>query len=563
MNVFHRSFPLYLIFVMITGIFAAVPLSSVEATAFKDDRIVLLGNIVEPDADLWRAIGPTDHLPLTQATANYVRRRLLFFYKGAGYSLVEISTQIRHNRIFLGINEGRLEKILFLGKSYFHTMVSKLWSIYLPGNVYNKSRVEDILAELDEFYPSNTFEAVLVPTKETEHEDWQLSSADIPEEINLGRVKFIDRLGFDLFSKMARYDLHIQPVGGKKVGHPRPHTRIGGETALPFGLIHYVAYGGSPLFEDGDEFLVGYEMGHNVLTSMNTGDMQFRLVHFKVFGNYGTRRYFDMLQPFFELTLNCDNDQRRDLPLDSFWDMTGTATANLGFFPSEHLKLYVGGGTGFRNLFSIDTVKKRPYPNQSFVRERHLFRLGALIAFDEPDILRSDKHGYVDATFESWFAERDTYHRFTGKIKKFWEFGYHDLLLKGRIIMTMGNAEYYDEVQLAGTYLRTFHDGWFFIEHAQQLGLEFRFSLLRDILKISVMHDVSVFGSIKRTVGEWNPITGTYPVDEHAHLSIANSMGPGLHYLLFSMFQWDGYATVGWSERGFSWNYWVNFEKVF
>ncbi len=563
MSDFLRSHsPFWVLALLAAGIVAAAS-TPAEASAFRDDRIVLLGNVVEPDEDLWRAIGPTDHLPLTQSTANFVRRRLLFFYKGAGYSLVEISTQIRRNKIFLGINEGRLEKVLFLGKSYFHTMVSKLWSIYLPGNVYNKPRVDAILAELDDFYPSNTFEAVLVPTKETQHEDWQLSSADIPEEIKLGRVKFIDRLGLDLFSKMARYDLHIQPVGGKKVGHPRPHTRIGGETFLPFGLMHYVSYGGSPLFEKGDEFLVGYEMGHNVITSMNTGDMQFRLVHFKVFGEYGTRRYYELLHPFFETNLNCDNEQRRDLPLDSFWDMTGEVTANLGFYPSDNLKLHIGGGVGFRNLFSIDTVAGRPFPNDSFIEDRYLFRLGAQIEFDEPEILRSDKKGYVDLKLESWFADSNTFHRFTGKFKKFWVFGYHDLLARGRLLMTIGNSDYYDEVQLAGTYLRTFHDGWFFVEHAQQASIEFRFSLHRDILKISLMHDFSLFGSIHRTVGAMDPLTGSFPVTEQSHLSAANSFGPGLHYLLFSMFQWDGYATFGWSERGFSWNYWVNFEKVF
>ena len=68
-------------------------------------------------------------------------------------------------------------------------------------------------------------------------------------------------------------------------------------------------------------------------------------------------------------------------------------------------------------------------------------------------------------------------------------------------------------------------------------GLEFRYSLLRDVFKLGVFYNQVLFGAIDRTTnGE--------------SLESAGAGGPALHLLLADEFQIDVYLAVGWKTDG-------------
>ncbi len=68
-------------------------------------------------------------------------------------------------------------------------------------------------------------------------------------------------------------------------------------------------------------------------------------------------------------------------------------------------------------------------------------------------------------------------------------------------------------------------------------GLEFRYSLLRDVIKVGLFYDQVLFGAIDRTT------------DTEAMRS-AGAGGPAVHLLLADQFQIDAYLAVGWNTRG-------------
>jgi hypothetical protein len=74
-------------------------------------------------------------------------------------------------------------------------------------------------------------------------------------------------------------------------------------------------------------------------------------------------------------------------------------------------------------------------------------------------------------------------------------------------------------------------------DYARKLGstgLEFRYSLLRDVIKVGLFYDQVLFGAIDRT----------------ADTESLRSGGPAVHLLLADQFQVDMHLAVGWSTKG-------------
>ena len=68
-------------------------------------------------------------------------------------------------------------------------------------------------------------------------------------------------------------------------------------------------------------------------------------------------------------------------------------------------------------------------------------------------------------------------------------------------------------------------------------GLEFRYSLLRDVFKVGVFYDQIIYSGLDRTFGGSSPRT-------------AGAGGPTLHLLLADQFQFDFQFAVGWKTEG-------------
>ena len=64
------------------------------------------------------------------------------------------------------------------------------------------------------------------------------------------------------------------------------------------------------------------------------------------------------------------------------------------------------------------------------------------------------------------------------------------------------------------------------------MNTEFRFSITRDVFKVSVQSDLAIYTAHNR-------------ITDQGPLQFASSVGPGAHLLLEGMFQLDMYLTIG------------------
>ena len=103
-------------------------------------------------------------------------------------------------------------------------------------------------------------------------------------------------------------------------------------------------------------------------------------------------------------------------------------------------------------------------------------------------------------------------------------------------------ASFHDEASL-GEFLRGAF-GADFVRRAGSLNAEFRFSITRDVLKVSVQSAAVLYTAIDLTPRPGQPPRDAGPVQ------VAFAVGPGAHLLLEGMFQLDFYLMFGLRPQG-------------
>jgi hypothetical protein len=200
------------------------------------------------------------------------------------------------------------------------------------------------------------------------------------------------------------------------------------------------------------------------------------------------------------------------------------------------LRLLVGAGFEWRRLFGFKvdpgfTVPQEVLQADGVDRKRPLLRLTGEWVVD-PDVLRWDRRHALE--FEArqllpvmndpglgWLDARYRYVK---------ELGWHDLWIKSYGRLSWGEVTFHDELSLGHFTRGIFGDQY--VPSAVNLSVEFRFSLTRDILKVSLFHDLALFAVPNRELGT-------------VSAQLADAFGPGVHLLLHDMFQMDMYMAFG------------------
>jgi hypothetical protein len=110
--------------------------------------------------------------------------------------------------------------------------------------------------------------------------------------------------------------------------------------------------------------------------------------------------------------------------------------------------------------------------------------------------------------------------------------GWHELRLGANLSGEVGNIWFVDEVPLAD-HLRIGFGLQKYSHGVASVSLEFRYSVLRDKVKLAVFSDTGVWQHLPR--------------DPDRHAQLSGSSGAGLCLFLFDELQLDAYYGVGWS----------------
>ena len=179
-------------------------------SAGASELVKIHGNWVIIDEVYLAVLDLPENAEANQATAERVKKRLLDFLHQAGYSLATAEVRVVDGTIEVQLDEGRLEKVVFLGCSTLKALRLKL-DLNMPHHVFNRPNLVRQLRYLGKRHDVEDITFKLVPVKRVAHDGPQIDDlgtisghAIIPPNaahelrIHLGHSEWGTGFGLDL-----------------------------------------------------------------------------------------------------------------------------------------------------------------------------------------------------------------------------------------------------------------------------------------------------------------------------------------------------------------------------
>lgn len=472
-------------------------------------------SVADDDRPDWMALADRD----PKAAASEVQSRVLDFLLASGYELARVEVEITPDGVKLDVDEGKLDKIIFLREGTLSNIELR-FALHLPSEVFNRPLLERKLAALVEDSDITAAHWELVPTESVEHAGIQVEDPQILR-------------GLRLLNPGSTYALHIRLE--------RKTSKEGVSLGLGFngqdGLFGKASYRLGQLFFDNDRFetetRVGFYLGNGPESSNNP--LGISRVQGKVRWS-PVPLGFEDVRTFVQLDANLFGRLRDDLEIAAYYFLPIAASLSFDAEIMDAVRVTLGGGAEQRLLFGLDTgdmdlplIERTPGDELRFFIEMSaewLINPSELRA-DRPHRLslrgrylahgRSDRAGSITKAFLEY----------VNTVELGWDelrYGFHGA-------HQFGEVPFFDELSIGDGFLRTGFGTQIYTNRAAAIELEYRLSLSRDTLKLSVYNDAAVY----------------YRLDdlrEPLGYAFVDSAGVGLHVLLFDAFQLNTYVGV-------------------
>ncbi|HUJ25512.1 MAG TPA: hypothetical protein VLW85_05815 [Myxococcales bacterium] len=494
--------------------------------------LVFRGNVALVD-DVYR--GVLDLPKGSKATpelARTVGQRLRRFLHVAGYILATVKTEVQGDQIVVDLDEGHLDKIAFIGADVFQTLRLKM-DLRMPEKVLNKPELEKQLQGLSDRLHLEEFSYELVPSPDFPQTGPQLDQMGLGDELSM-------------FMPGFPYELHILVVPGKF--HPGLSPQIGIDSLEGGGLG--LSYQGQGLVQPDDRFDVEGKISAGLRDHLNVGGSRPVLTHAE--GDIGwDGAPIHGVRPSLHFHASDINRQRGDLYLETVQGATLTGLVQAKVFPGKYLWFTLGGGLERRFLFMAEgegcnPLLPCPQPppgiSANVAQTRPFGDLTAGWLFN-PEELRRDRKHELSLQTRVYFPALQataTAVRTDVRYQKLFPIGWHELWLSFRGLWLSGDVLYTEEQSLGGEGLRSVFSN-VFVTRMAALGVEFRYSLLRDLFKVGLWDNPASFTRVDRLNG-------------NAEMrAVADAFGVSLHALFIDEFQLDFYFGTGlyWPGRVF------------
>jgi hypothetical protein len=491
------------------------------------------------------------------ATAVNVREQLLAFLTRAGYELAQVHVTVVGHALDVDIDEGQVEKIVFRGKLSFQTLQLKL-ALVLPHDVFNRPQLDRELKRLSAAYHIEKVWYELIPTQHVEHIGPQLEQ--LPEI-----------QGLELVHARRRYELHVFFAEHEWSTGAGLDVRSGYPDGVELGLF----YQGEHLLLADDRWKVAISAGGNLRNHIP--DQGFYLTPSRLFGEakWYSPDIHGIGRPLVWLRAEGVGRQRQDLDIENYYHELFEGSLNFQWQFARGLTLSLGGGTQFRRIFGAcfarpissdftcyhslaqvvaalpqDQVAP-PLPaeaNTKITAIRSFVLLHTDLVFD-PSEERWDRQHTLTAEARDYIRLTQThYAEVRAAYRKVWSIGWHDVWLRARGAYLDGDVFFHDEEPL-GRHVRGVF-GTEYVQHAASLSGEFRFSITRDVFKVSFFHDVAAYGHLDRYTTVLDPVSHQpVPAARPEIPAVADSFGAGFHALVQGMIQVDIYLAFGFASH--------------
>jgi len=455
------------------------------------------------------------------ASASVVRDAIDGFLHGAGYDLATVDVTPRGKRLWVDLDEGRLDRVIFRGEGVFETFRLQL-GVDLPFQVYNRPLLARQLQVIAERLGLVDYRWEIVPA-ETVRRGLQL---DDIEDLRASPLDLLPR----------RHELHVQvrPVAWS-VGLA-PELLFSGVDGLVLGM----RLRGASLFLEGDRWSAHLRAGGAIRTAIREdGPVRPVLTRGLAIGRWispplSNSRLTIPVGARFDFF----HRQRRDVDLESIYGVRPELTADLDFAFAPEGSLRFGAGIEYLHLFELEPATPGA-PVTSDIARTRVFGAAGLRIHLNPNAVRVDRPHTFDFELRYFRAVQGPGKgavQMSGEYRRTFVFGWHELRIGLTALHKAGDVPYPDEVSV-GEYLRGPFGERFYSRTVGAATFDLRISVVRELLKIGVFHDGAVFGLLDAT-----------RTQEKA--AIANAFGPSVHLLILESLQVEAFIGFGFGPGG-------------
>jgi len=489
--------------------------------------VVFHGNVLFHDFVYRSLLDLPKYATATVAQAHEVASKLEEFLRRAGYELATVHAQVEGDQIAVEIDEGQLDKMVVIGQGFVETIRSRL-EISLPSNVFNRPFLEQRLRELGKRYKLNLYSyelaPVAVPPVSEENDD------------EFGFYNLRPLLGLPAERPGQRYELHvfISSVSGRQ--GVSPELEIGSPEGLGVGA----SYGAAGLLLKDDRLeLIGRVAGaiRSNLDTDSSHPVLSRLL--------GQARWFSSpvlgqpVRPELTIRANLWQLQRSDLRLNNYSLSTFSSSldANTTFRPG--LTLTVGLGLERRFLYNIQkAINSSPLIDETPKGQTRPYLEAVGEAIFNPGELRTDRKHRLrfDARYYPGSTSSSSSYWLRVGYQRYFPIGWHELWIQAHGTLLGGQVLFMDEEPI-GRHMHGPFGASEFSTRLASTGVEFRYAIVRDLLKLGIFYDQVMYGAIDRSAGTQS-------------LRFAASGGLALHLLVADEFQCDFYFGAGVTTAG-------------
>jgi hypothetical protein len=484
-------------------------LASTTAVAPEPDTLVVVGNQVL-SAQVYRAlVNLPENARLTHRTAERAERDILRFLRLAGYELAEVHVSLLGKQLIVQVDEGRLERVVFLGSTGLGTLRLQLM-LDLPGRVFNRPDVEEQLERFrrEEGLRITEYQIITVDTSTR-------SRPQVPRELG----------GLVLMPRAGRYELHV------RMNEPDYPSGLGlelrGEPAD--GVVSAVRYRFAEVVMDGDRVEVAGVFGFRPQKLFVGDDDGQRWI-----SRAGARLGWispEVFEAPLRLWLGAEGGwgsrARLDLGVVRYDRLEATPSARLRLRPSRFVEIEAGGGVFIDRITSI---VGGAFSADSATRFEPIAFLHGELSFGDSDV-RLDRRHELELDVRQYFGP-DTRARLSLTYEKSIGFELDDLVVSAGGAMVLGERPYYALERIGERVKGAYGDllyGWM----VGSAGLEYRLSLTRELLKVGFAYDMAVYA---RDLGERRSEPG-----------VLGAVSVGLHALILDAFRFSLYGVAAWA----------------